>query len=93
MVEFADGRQRLSPDVFRDVVDDAGVEVLAFQIEACGAIEQIQNQQWLVAGENRFLLEGGGTAPAGPRLCLSGRLDDRADPDVLTVTAIEPVTD
>lgn len=92
-VEFADGGQRFSPRVFRDVLDETGVEVVAFQVDACGAIEQTQNQRWLVAGDNRFLLEEDGTAPVGQPLCVSGRLDDRAEPYRLNVTAIQPVPD
>lgn len=92
VVEFADRRQAFSPRVFRDIVDEVGVEVLTFQIDACGAIEQKQSQRWLVAGENRFLLEEDGTAPVGPPLCVSGRLDDRSAPYRLTVTGIQLVT-
>ena len=91
VVEFEDGRQRFSPRVFRDVLGETGVEVVAFQVDACGAIERIQNQRWLVAGDNRFLLEEDGTSPVGRSLCVSGQLDDRADPYRLKVTAIQPV--
>lgn len=91
VVEFAEGPQRFSPRVFRDVLDESGVEVVAFQIDACGTIEQRQNQRWLVAGDNRFLLEEDGTVPVGQPLCVSARLDDRADPHRLKVTAIQSV--
>lgn len=89
-VEFADGRRRFLPGVFRAAVDEAGVEILAFQIDACGVIEQKENQRWLIAGENRLLLEEGGPAPIEEPVCVSGRLNDRSEPYRLAITAIQP---
>jgi hypothetical protein len=90
VAEFADGRRPFSPSVFRAAVDESGVEVLTFQIDACGVIEQKESQRWLIAGENRFLLEEGGTAPVEAPVCVSGRLNDRAEPYRLAITAIQP---
>lgn len=89
-VQFADGRRRFSPATFRAAVDEAGVEVLSFQIEACGVIEETENQRWLVAGENRFLLEQGSTAPVEDAVCVSGRLNDGAEPYRLAIATVQP---
>lgn len=91
-VEFAQGHHAFSPGAFRDAVEEAGVEVLSFQIEACGVIEQKEHQRWLAAGKNRFLLVEGGTAPVGGAVCLSGRLNDRSGPHRLEITDLELVT-
>lgn len=89
-VDFAEGGRAFLPAVFRDVVDDAGVEVVAFQIDACGVIEEKESQRWLIAGENRFLLEESGTTPVGEPLCVSGSLNDRSDPQRLKITTVLP---
>lgn len=90
VVEFVDGRRPLSARVFRAAVDEAGVEVLAFRIDACGMIEHKESQRWLIAGENRFLLEDAGAAPLDEPVCVEGRLNDRAEPYRLAITAIQP---
>lgn len=90
VVNFARGAHAFSPVAFRDAVDEAGVEVLTFHIEACGVIEQNDSQRWLVAGKNRFLLVEGEPAPAGRTLCVSGRLDDRSRPLRLTIAGLKP---
>jgi len=88
-VEFADGRRPFSPATFRSAVDEAGVEVLSFQIDACGVIEEKEGQRWLIAGENRLLLDEGGPASVGQPVCVSGRLNDRSEPYRLTITSIQ----
>lgn len=89
-VEFADGRRPFSPGTFRSAVDEAGVEVLAFQIDVCGGVQEKEGQRWLIAGENRFLLEESGMAPLGQVVCVSGQLNDRSEPYRLAITAIQP---
>lgn len=88
-VEFEDGRRHFSPGVFRAAVDEAGVEVLSFQVEACGVIEQTNSQRWLIAGENRFLLADGRTMRADELVCVSGRLNDRTEPPQLAITEVQ----
>jgi hypothetical protein len=93
VVEFAQGGGVFSPAVFRDAVDDAGIEVLNMQIDACGVVEETASQRWFVAGANRFALEDGGAAPAGRLICVSGWLNDQSTPYRLTPTAIQGVED
>ena len=91
VVEFAQGGSVFSPAVFRDAVDDAGVQVQAIQIDACGVVEETQGQRWLVAGANRFALDDGGGTPAGRPVCISGWLNEQSTPYRLTPTAIQAV--
>jgi hypothetical protein len=90
VVEFAAVRHTFSPAAFRDAVDDAGVEVLAFHIDACGVIEEFRNQRWLVAGPDRFVLDGGEGAPIGQPVCVSGELDDRTNPNRMKIGVVRP---
>lgn len=91
-VALSNGGGLFSPAVFRDAVAGPGIEVLTFQVDACGLVEETESQHWFVAGENRFALEDSKEVPAGELLCVSGRLDDRVNPYRLALTAIHPVS-
>ena len=88
VVEFSAKRHTFSPAAFRDAVGEAGVEVLAFHVDACGVIEDFRNQRWLVAGPDRFVLDAADRAPVGEPVCVSGQLDDRTDPNRLQVRTV-----
>lgn len=88
-VIFADGRSAFSASAFREALAESGIEVVALQLDACGAIERKNDQHWLVAGHNRFLVEGAATAPSARHVCVLGPLDDRSAPYRLTVNSIE----
>ena len=90
-VALSNGGRLFSPAVFRDAVAGPGIEVLTFQVDACGVVEETENQLWFVAGENRFALADSKKVPARALLCISGRLDDQVNPYRLTLTAIHPV--
>jgi|KBSSwiStaDraftv2_1062776.scaffolds.fasta_scaffold723012_1 hypothetical protein len=92
-VTFAKGDYAFSSDAFRKAVAEAGVVVLSFQIDACGSIEQEQEQRWLVTDRNRFLLTAGDTLPSDQPICVSGRLDDRAPPLRLHITDVQKGTE
>ena len=89
-VALSNGGGVFSPAVFREAVAGTGIEVLAFQVDACGVVEVTESQHWFVAGENRFALNDP-KEPAGELLCVSGRLDDRVNPYRLALTAVHPV--
>ena len=90
-VEFAYGPSLRSPAAFREAVAEAGVEVLRFQIDACGVVEEAADQRWFVAGANRFALEDGGAVPVGQLACVVGSLDDAATPYRFTPITIQAV--
>jgi hypothetical protein len=91
VVEFAHGGDVFSPAVFRDAVNEAGIEVLNMQIDACGVVEETPGQRWFMAGANRFALDDRGETPAGLPMCVSGWLDDRSTPYRLRPTATETI--
>ena len=80
-----------SPAVFRDAVSEAGIEVMAIQIDACGTVEETQGASWFLAGANRFALDGSSGAPVGQPVCVLGWLNDDSTPHRLTPTAIQAV--
>jgi hypothetical protein len=87
-VRFDGGDYQFSPEAFRKAVGEAGVVVVRFEVDACGSIEQERDQQWLVAGKNRLLLNCGRPVDSDQLMCVSGRLDDRSQPlrlDVIDV--------
>jgi FAD synthase len=80
-VSFVLATERFSPEQFRAAVGEADVEVLAFEIEACGMVASgAQGGRWFVAGANRFSLKGE-VAPGNDGVgCVSATLDDRRAP-------------
>jgi len=86
-VVFTPGAGAFVPADFRSAVRQAGVQVLSFEIEACGVVEARDGSRWLDAGANRFVVREPDDLPIGEALCVSGRLDDSADPPGLTVTS------
>ena len=91
VVEFAQATGAFSSAVFRDAVDDAGIEVLTIQIDACGVAEETQGQRWFLAGANRFALDDGGRVPVRQPVCVLGSLDDASTPYRFTPTTIQTV--
>ena len=77
--------------MFRKSVADSGIDVVAFQIDACGYVEARENDHWFVAGQNRFLVVAAGEAPRGRLLCVTGWLNDLSEPDQLILTTVQPV--
>jgi hypothetical protein len=93
-VTFRPGPHVFSPEAFRTAVGEADVEVIGFEIEACGRVEPGApgapgalgasgapgaTARWFVAGPNRFLLAEG-PRPDDGTTCVSARLDDRREP-------------
>jgi hypothetical protein len=85
-VKFAAAPEPFSPGEFRQALDDAGVELVSLQIDACGIVEERRGQRWLVAGRNQFLLGEHDTTPVGRLVCVSGVADDRSTPLRLQIT-------
>ena len=91
-VKFA-GAQPFSPQVFEQAVGEAGAEVISFQIDACGVLEQTDGQHWLDTGADRFLLIGRELGATGQAVCVSGRLESLAMPYRLNVTDVQVSSD
>lgn len=78
-VTFRAGASAFSPDEFRAAVKEAEVDVVGFDIEACGRFETDGASHWFVAGSNRFVIGESPSNPTGAS-CLSAGLDDRVEP-------------
>lgn len=87
-VTFDGGDHAFSPQAFRKAVWEARVVVLNFQVDACGLVNEERQQRWLVAGKNRWLLKGDAAVAQEQPVCVSGQLDDRAEPPTLDVVEI-----
>jgi hypothetical protein len=87
-VTFDEGDYTFSPEAFRLAVGEAGVVVLRFNVDACGSVEQDGQQQWLAAGKNRWLFKSDQAVPTARSLCVTGRLNDRAQPPTFEVVEI-----
>lgn len=81
-VVFAPGPHVFVPDQFRAAVKEADVEVLSFELEACGRIEETGLTRWFVAGLNRFVVRDV-SLQVGRTACVSAALDDRREPHEL----------
>ena len=69
-----DGTHPFSAEAFRQALRAASVDVVAFHVDACGAVQKAGEQAWLIAGSDRLLLDGAVTLDS-PRICVSGRLE------------------
>jgi hypothetical protein len=78
-VVFTAGAHAFSPDEFRAAVKEADVDVVGFEIEACGRFESDGASHWFVAGSNRVAIGESSPTLAGAS-CLSAGLDDRVEP-------------
>ena len=89
VVTFTAGARAFLPQDFREALAAANVEVLRFEIEACGSIEDIGVERWFVAGVNWFALPPD-ALDGMVSTCLTGALDDRAAPHTLQAIRLLP---
>ncbi len=88
-VTFGAGDHLFSPGAFREAVNEAGVKVLSFQIDACGVIQEGANGRRLVSGRNTFQLLNASNVTAGQAVCVVGTLDDTSEPPRLEVKSTQ----
>jgi hypothetical protein len=81
------GAAAFSASEFRAAVGEADVEVIHFEIEACGRFEEGPEGVRFVAGATRFAVPADASTQAVDR-CLAARLDDSVEPGRLQ--AIRP---
>lgn len=87
-VTFAPGDHTFSADVFRRALQQAKVDVVTIDVDACGVIERSGDQARLRAGGNEFLLRGAQNASEPGPVCVSGRLVEEGEPPRLDVSAV-----
>lgn len=78
-VAFAPGAPAFSPSAFRAAAAEAEVDVVAFEIDACGRAEREGAGEWLVAGGTRFLVTPG-ALPDNLTVCVTAVLRDASLP-------------
>jgi hypothetical protein len=78
-VTFTDGPRALVLATVRAAIEGAGMKLVALRVDACGQLETEGAERRLIAGENRFTLEGeaGGTVGYA---CVTGRLVEHTAP-------------
>jgi hypothetical protein len=90
-VRFVPAARSFQPRLFREATKEAGVEVLRFEVDACGTLEQRDGARLLIAGDSQFTVTGGEAAPVGQPVCVSGRLEDQGDRMSLAIaTVLQP---
>jgi len=77
-VEFVSTSHTFSAAAFREAVGEADVDVVTLQIDVCGVVVPEQEQRWLMAGPDRFLLANGEWS-VDQRVCMTGRLAAGSD--------------
>jgi hypothetical protein len=91
-VEFEGGDHAFPPEVFRQAIGKAGVEVLSMEMDACGRVEGSGDSQlWLNTGVNRFALAGEKSIPDRGAVCVSGKLDDSVRPPRIEVAKLRVI--
>ena len=84
-VEFERSPSPFSSASFREIVAEAGGEVLSVHIDACGTIETTQQGSWMTSGSTRLLLDGPGPWTPGTEVCVRGDLRDDSNPARLVI--------
>lgn len=74
-VVFSPGAPAFAASEFRGAVGEADVEVVRFEVDACGLVERAGASTWFHAGGSRFLLTALPSMVTG-EYCLTAVLDD-----------------
>lgn len=73
------------PQVLRDAATAAHIRVIRFHISVLGQVEEEGEKQFLLSGENRYLVVDSPKLPTGIRIGVMGVVDDFTDPFQLKV--------
>lgn len=88
-VRFVPGTQAFSAAAFRGAVAEADVEVLTLDLHVCGVVDGARGLRVRATDHAPVLLLRGNVPPSGS-VCVTGRLDDGAEPDELEVVSAQP---
>ncbi len=78
-----------SAAAFRTAAKQAAVDVVRFEAEVCGKVEDRGGERSLNAGADRFRLARGESLPLDQLVCVVGGLDDGTTPPTLTVRSVD----
>ena len=73
------------PQILRDAANAAHIRVIRFHVSVLGQVEEEDGKQFLVSGENRYLVVDSPKLPTGIRIGAIGVVDDSTDPFQLKV--------
>ena len=79
------------PQILRDAATAAHIRVVRFHVSVLGQVEEEGEKQFLVSGENRYLVVDSPKLPPGIRLGVIGVVDDSTDPFQLKVADFRPL--
>ncbi len=88
-VTLTPGGPAFSPGAFRAAAKQASVEVVRFEAEVCGIVEDRDQERWLNAGKTRYRLARAESLSADQVVCVVGALDDGTTPATLTVRSVD----
>jgi hypothetical protein len=88
-VTFVPGTLAFSAEDFRSAVAEAEVEVLTLDVRVCGVVDD-NHALRTAAPERPPLVQLHGDVRLGASVCVTGRLDDRPEPDTLDVVSAQP---
>ena len=83
---FVPGTMAFSAAAFREAVAEAEVEVLAIEAHVCGVVDSTGRILGATRGPGALVQLGGEMHP-GTSICVTGHLDDRAQPYKLEVVS------
>jgi hypothetical protein len=87
-VAFAPGAPAFAPSEFRAAAAEAEVDVVAFEIDACGRAERDGTSEWLLTSGTRFAVAPG-ALPGDRSVCIRAALRDAPLP--YRLESIRPV--
>jgi hypothetical protein len=89
-VTFVSGTRAFSAAAFRDAVAEAEVDVVSLEVDVCGVVDDQSVLRSSTGDQRPFVKLRGRTADASRPICVTGRLDERAEPPELEVTKSLP---
>ncbi len=88
-VTFVPGTVLFSSEAFRSAVAEADVQVITFDVRACGLVDGNGLLRRTTGGHEPFVQLRGPVQP-GSSICATGRLDEHSQPYQLDVVTAQP---
>ena len=85
-VTFVSGTHVFSPSTFKEAVAEADVEVVNLEIDVCGVLDDQNVLRSSADGRQPIVRLRGVERRTGTTICVTGRLDERAELPELDVT-------
>jgi hypothetical protein len=89
-VTFVSGTRTFSAAAFREAVAEAEVDVVSLEVDVCGVVDDQRVLRSSTDVQQPFARLRGNSAETGRSVCVTGRLDEGAEPPDLEVTKSLP---